>query len=158
MPEKSVDALLKEKKIFEIVNPRLVQAPPDISIHEAIRLMQERRSSYIVVADNKKAVGIFTETDVTRKILEHDVDWSRPVRDFMTPAPAVLHPEDTVAAAIDLMGQRRFYHIPLVNENEELVNVISVRTLIRFLAELYPAEILNLPPAPDQIMETREGG
>lgn len=158
MPEKSVDALLKEKKISEIVNPRLVQAPPDISIQEAIRLMQENRSSYIVVAENKKTVGIFTETDVVRKILEQNVDWTRPIRDFMTSAPAMLHPEDTVAAAIDLMGQRRFYHIPLVNEKDELVNVISVRTIIRFLAELYPAEILNLPPTPDQVMETREGG
>lgn len=163
MPEKkvaakSVDTLLSERKIYQIVNPRLVQAPPTFTVAEAIKLMQERKSGYIVIAEKKKPVGIFTETDVTQKILGRDVNWSFPVREFMTPNPVTLTMNDTVGAAIDVMGTRRFYHIPLVNEKGELVNVISVRTLIRFLAEFYPAEVLNLPPSPNQIMESAEGG
>ena len=155
---KSVDDLLKEKKIYQIVNPRLVQAPPTITAEEAVRLMQENKAGYIVIAENKKPVGIFTETDAVRKLLEQEVDWKRPVRDFMTPSPAILKMEDCVGDAIDLMGTRRFYHIPLVDGQGNLVNVLSVRTLIRFLAEFYPAEVLNLPPDPSQVMETPEGG
>ena len=155
---KNVDALLTEKRIYQIVNPRLIQAPPTLTLAEAIKLMQDNRSGYIVIAENKKPVGIFTETDVIRKVMEQPADWKKPVRDFMTPHPAVLTLQDTVGAAIDLMGTRRFYHIPLVDEKGDLVNVISVRTLIRFLAEFYSAEVLNLPPAPNQIMETQEGG
>ena len=154
----SVETLLKEKKIFQIVNPRLVQAPPTMTVKAAIEFMQKERAGYIVIADKGKPVGIFTETDVIRKILEQDVDWDRPVREFMTPSPVVLKPEDTVGEAIDVMGTHRFYHIPLVDEKGNLVNVISVRTLIRFLAEFYPAEVLNLPPVPNQVMETQEGG
>ena len=155
---KNVETLLAEKKIYQIVNPRLIQAPPTLTITEAVKLMQDNRAGYIVIAENKKPVGIFTETDLVRQILEQDADWNRPVRDFMTPNPVTLTMQDTVGAAIDVMGTRRFYHIPLVDEKGELVNVISVRTLIRFLAEFYPAEVLNLPPAPNQIMETQEGG
>ena len=59
---------------------------------------------------------------------------------------------------IALMGEHRFYHIPLVDDRGELVNVISVRTLIRFLSEFYPTEVYNLPPRPDQVMRTPEGG
>ena len=154
----SVDTLLKEKKIFQIVNPRLVQAPPTMSVKDAIEFMQKERAGYMVIADKGKPVGIFTETDVIRKVIEQDVDWSRPVREFMTPNPLVLKPEDTVGEAIDVMGTHRFYHIPLVDEKGNLINVISVRTLIRFLAEFYPAEVLNLPPVPNQVMETQEGG
>ena len=155
---KEVENLLEEKKIYQIINPRLVQAPPTISIKEAIQLMQDQRAGYIVIADKKKCVGIFTETDVLRKILEQDVDWNRPVRDFMTANPVCLQPEDSVGKAIEVMGKHRFYHIPLVNEKGELAQVISVRTLIRFLAEFYPAEVLNLPPDPNQVMKTPEGG
>ncbi len=154
----SVDTLLKEKKIFQIVNPRLVQAPSSISVKQAIDYMQKERAGYMVIAEAGKPVGIFTETDVIRKVLEQDVDWNRPVKEFMTPSPVVLRPEDTVGEAIDVMGSHRFYHIPLVDEGGNLVNVISVRTLIRFLAEFYPAEVLNLPPVPNQVMETQEGG
>lgn len=158
MPTKSVEQLLKEKKIFEITNPKLIQAPPEISVKAAVDLMQANKSGYIVVAKNKKVVGIFTETDVALKILDQDVDWSKPISEFMTQYPAVLRPTDSVGIAIDLMGERRFYHIPLVDESSNLVNVLSVRTLIRFLAEFYPTEIYNLPPRHDQVMDTPEGG
>jgi CBS domain-containing protein len=158
MSSKSVDQLLKERKIHQIINPKLVQAPPEMTVKDAAELMRKIGSSYIVVAKNKKVVGMFTETDFVQKILEKDIDWTRPISDFMTPDPKVLTPEDSVGSAIDLMGQHRFYHIPLVNAKNELVNVISVRTLIRFLAECYPAEILNLPPHPNQVMASPEGG
>jgi len=158
MSSKPVDVLLKEKKICEIVNPRLVQAGPDISLQEAIGLMQEKRSGYIVIAKDKKVVGIFSEIDVAMKILDRTVDGTRPVSEFMTKDPVTLNIRDEVACAIDLMGQGNFYHIPLVDDRQELVNVLSVRTLIRFLAEFYPTEIYNLPPKADQIMMTQEGG
>lgn len=158
METKPVEVLLKEKKIYQIVNPRLVQAPPELSIEEAVELMHGHKSGYIVIAKNKKVVGIFTETDLVMKILEKEVDWKKPVSEFMTKEPAVLKMTDSVGTAIDVMGQGPFYHIPLVDEKGELANVLSVRTLIRFLAEFYPVEIYNLPPKPDQIMATPEGG
>src|SRR3990167_3776195 len=158
MPEKPVETVLREKKIYQITNPKLVQAPPSITIKEAIELMRENKSGYIVIAENKKVVGIFTETDIVRKILGCDVNWDSPVREFMTKDPAILTPQDSVGTAISTMGQHRLYHIPLVDESGRLVNVLSVRTLIRFLAEFYPTEVYNLPPNPTQVLETPEGG
>ena len=158
MAVKSVDAVLKAKRINEITNPKLVQATPDLSVKDAIELMQQNRAGYIVVAKNKKVVGIFTESDVVQKILERDVNWSDPISKYMTTDPLCLKPTDLVGTAIDLMGEKRLYHIPLVDDKGDLVNVLSVRTLIRFLGEFYPTEVYNLPPHPNQIMETPEGG
>ena len=156
--KQSIDEILSEKKIYQIVNPRLVQAPPTISIQTAIEIMQSQRAGYIVIADRGKPVGIFTETDVIRKVMEKNMNWERRVKEVMTPNPVCLRMGDTVGQAIDVMGKKRFYHIPLLDEKGYLVNVISVRTLIRFLAEFYPAEVLNLPPVPNQIIESAEGG
>lgn len=155
---KPVETLLKEKKIYQIVNPRLVQASPDISVKEAIEIMQQNKSGYVVIAKAKKVVGIFTEADVVQKVLDKDQDISKPVSELMQKDPLVLNIKDTVGAAIDIMGDHRIYHVPLVDDRKELANVISVRTLIRFLAEFYPTEIYNLPPRPDQVMPTEEGG
>ncbi len=155
-----IQELVKNIKIGQIINPRLIQAPPEISVRTAIEIMQNNKSGYIVIADHqRKVVGIFTETDVLHKVFGKKTDvWSKPVSELMTPSPKVLSVRDTVGQAIDLMGKNIFYHIPLVDEKGSLVNVISVRTLIRFLAEFYPTEIYNLPPKYDQIMETAEGG
>ena len=158
MPTKPVEVLLKEKKIYQIINPRLIQSPSDITVKRAVEYMQENKSGYIVIADKKKVVGIFTETDVIRKVLDQNIDSSRPVSEFMTKEPVCLSPKDPVGKAIDLMGEHRFYHIPLIDEKNELTGVLSVRSLIRFLAEFYPVEVYNLPPDPDQVMTTQEGG
>ena len=158
MATKSIDTFLKAKKISEVVNPKLVQAPPEILVKDGIDLMQKCKAGYIVVAKNKKVVGMFTETDVVQKILDKDVNWTDPISKYMTKDPFVLKPTDSVGAALDLMGAHKVYHIPLVDEKGELVNVLSVRTLIRFLAEFYPQEVYNLPPHSDQVMETPEGG
>lgn len=158
MSAKSVEELFKSKKIYQIINPKIVQASPDISVGASTELMQKSGSGYVVIAKNKKIVGIYTETDLVRKILEKDVDLNKPVSEFMTENPAVLSPQDQVGKAIELMGTFRFYHIPLVDENEELVGILSVRSLIRFIAGFYPTEVYNLPPNPNQVMETPEGG
>lgn len=152
------DRRLKEKPIGEVVNPRLIQAPADISVQRAVELMRENASSYLVVADGKRVVGMFTESDVTRKLLADKSSWNRPIRDFMSPDPLVLRLDDSVGRAVDLMADNDIYHVPLVNEKQELVNVLSVRTLIRFLAEFYPGEVYNLPPNPHQVHRTAEGG
>ena len=154
-----IQQLVKNIKIGQIVNPRLIQAPPEIAVRTAVEIMQNNKSGYIVIADHqRKVVGIFTETDVLQKVFGKKDVWDKPVAQYMTQNPKVLSVRDTVGQAIELMGKNHFYHIPLVDEKGALVNVISVRTLIRFLAEFYPTEIYNLPPKYDQIMETAEGG
>ena len=157
-PTKSVEQVLKAKRIEEITTPKLVQAPPEISVKDGIDLMQKNRAGYIVVAKNKKVVGLFTESDVVSKILDKDIDWSKPIQEFMTADWAILKITDPVGQAIDLMSEKKFYHIPLVDDQGDLVNVLSVRTLIRFLAEFYPTETYNLPPRSNQVIETQEGG
>jgi len=159
MATKPIEALLQAKKIHEITNPKLVTAATDLSLADAVSLMQKNTTGYIVITDKKKVVGIITEVDVVRKVLEKGVNAKKTkVKEIMTADPFVLKPNDMVGKAIDLMGEHRFYHIPLVNEKKELVGVLSVRSLIRFLAEFYPTEVYNLPPRPDQVMETPEGG
>ncbi|HEX9780956.1 MAG TPA: CBS domain-containing protein [bacterium] len=153
-----IEVLIRKKKIYQITNPRLVQAPSSTTIARAVEIMQEHKAGYIVIADGGTLAGIFTEADVVQKLLGTDVDWSRPVSDVMTKDPAVLRPSDSVGKAIELMGRERLYHIPLVGDNKALENVLSVRSLIRFLAEFYPDEVYNLPPDPNQIMPSQEGG
>ncbi|MBL8024557.1 MAG: CBS domain-containing protein [Elusimicrobia bacterium] len=149
---------LKDKKIGEIINPRLIQAAPIISIGRAVEIMRENNSAYIVVSEKKRVVGMFTESDISQKIFNKDVDWAQPIREFMSVDPVVLRQDDPVGRAVELMAENDCYHIPLVNEKQELVNVLSVRTLIRFLAEFYPAEVYNIPPNPHQIAPRAEGG
>lgn len=155
---KKIEELLREKKIFQVINDRVVQSPPTISLKEAIQQMQFYRSGYIILTQDGIVVGVFTETDVVQRILGHNVDLNRPVSEFMTSMLHTLSPQASVGEAIDLMAQKHIYHLPLTDENRRYMGMLSVRTLIRFLAAYYPTEIYNLPPNPQQISQSMEGG
>ncbi|MCM8794574.1 MAG: CBS domain-containing protein [Candidatus Omnitrophica bacterium] len=158
MPERPINELLKEKTVLLVTHKLCVQGSPDIPVEEAMELMRANKSGYIVLVEGEKPVGIFTETDVVLKVLGQPVDRSKPVRNFMLSNPQVLTRAATVGEAIDLMAKNRIYHIPIVDEEGRLAGIISVRSVIKFLAEFYPTEVYNLPPDPDQIMRTAEGG
>jgi CBS domain-containing protein len=69
-----------------------------------------------------------------------------------------LHLEETVRDAIALMQTGRYRNVPLLDEEDHLVGVIRPTDILKYLAEAFPEELLNLPPRPHQKMEKPEGG
>jgi CBS domain-containing protein len=86
------------------------------------------------------------------------VDVDAPVEGFMNTNPNTLRLEQTVLDALVLMQSRRFRNVPLVDEDRRLVGVIRQVDILKFLAESFPEELLNLPPRPHQRMQQAEGG
>ena len=155
-----IEKLLKERKIGSISLPKPIQCSKDKMLGDAIRIMQEEKSGYVVVTDQDRVLGIFTEKDFTLNILEKEALLEDSVVKYINASIPVLTLDDSVDQAIDLMYDYEYRHLILVNNLEErkLAGVLSARSIIRFLAEHYPAEVLNLPPRSGQISATREGG
>ncbi len=159
MPAKTIEEILKETRIYEILRPKLVTAHPDITLQQALDLMHKEKSGYIVVADvHLRVVGMFTERDVLMKVLKKGVSLSEPLSKYMTKEPATLSKKDTVGTAINFMREHNVRHIPLVDDVGQMNGILSIRTVVNFLAELFPTEVFNLPPNADQVHETVEGG
>lgn len=155
---KKIEELLREGKIGSLKRPKAFSVPKDTLAEEAVRIMQENRNGYVVVVDeNNKALGIFTEKDVTLHILLKEADLKVPVTRYLKGLRA-LTLNDSVGTAVDLMHTYQYRHIPLVDDKGILMGILSARAIIRFLAENFPAEVLNLPPRSGQISLTREGG
>ncbi len=133
-------------------------ALPSISLKDVLDIMHTERAGYIVIADeHSKVVGMFTEREVLMKVLRPGVDLKEPVSKYMRTDVHSLKKSDTVGTAIDVMNEFGIRHVPLVDEFGQVCGVLSIRTLVTFLAELFPTEVFNLPPRP-QIHETVEGG
>ena len=158
-PVKTIEDILKETKIYQILRPKCVNSSPDISLQEALDLMHREKSGYIVVRDEHlRVLGMFTERDVLMKVMHPGVNLSEPVKKYMNTELVELSKSDTVGTAIDAMKKYNIRHIPLVDESGQMTGVLSVRTIANFLSELFPTEIFNLPPKADQTFHTAEGG
>jgi CBS domain-containing protein len=76
----------------------------------------------------------------------------------MTTQPHHLHLEDTVRDALALMQTGRYRNVPLLDDDDTLQGVIRPLDVLKYVAEAFPEELLNLPPRPHQTMHRAEGG
>lgn len=160
MPPKNIEEVLRETKIYQILRPKLVMATPQTTLKEALHIMRTERAGYLVIADeHSKLQGMFTEREVLMKVLgRKEVSLDSPVSEYMRTDLHTLTKTDTIERALFLMNEFNIRHIPLLDDFGQVCGILSVRTIIRFLAELFPEEIFNLPPKADQLHETAEGG
>jgi CBS-domain-containing membrane protein len=75
----------------------------------------------------------------------------------MTTEPKTLDLDDTIRDAIVLMETGRYRNVPMIDEERRLVGVVRQSDIIKYLAESFPEELLNLPPRPHQRMKAPEG-
>ena len=68
----------------------------------------------------------------------------------MTTTPHHLHLEETVRDAIELMQTGRYRNVPLLDDDGHPQGVIRPQDILKYLAEAFPEELLNLPPRPHQ--------
>ena len=72
--------------------------------------------------------------------------------------PHTAHVEDSLDTAVLDMAQGGYRHIPIVDDQNHSVGIVSIRHIISYLVEHFPQEILTLPPAPIRnAMKAREG-
>jgi len=149
------DFLRRPLTTLELADPTLVS--PDARLGDVIATMRERGDSCALVADDGRLLGIVTERDVLCRFIEPSIDWSQPVRAVMTPDPETLDCEEPINAAIRLINEHDFRTVPMT-VNGSVRGLVRLGDLLRHIAELFPEEVLNLPPRPDQRMEKPEGG
>jgi CBS domain-containing protein len=149
-----------------------VTAGPDVPIAQVVRDMAARRTGCALIqadgendggggkgvaAQRGSLLGIFTERDFVNRVVAAGLDVTRPVGDVMTPDPKTLRPGDSVQRAVELMGTGGYRHVPVMADDGQPIGVLSVREIIHYLVEYFPAKVYNLPPTPDQTQPAREG-
>jgi CBS domain-containing protein len=156
-----VPSLADEKlKVLSRRDPVTVR--PGTSLAECVAAIQRSGTgdSVFVTTPEGRLAGVLTERDIFGRLVGPggDVDLDRPVESLMTTKPHTLTLEQSVRDAIDLMQTGRYRNLPIVDGEGLLVGVVRPQDVLKYLAEAFPEELLNLPPRPHQQMEQPEGG
>ncbi len=117
---------------------------PDNSVTECVRVMSAYRIGALMVLDGERLIGIFTERDALNRVLAAGLDpVSTRVSSVMTPDPFCISPGTTVAEAMELVTQRRFRHLPVVEDGKVLA-VVSSGDLTHWLVKDRVGEVQEL--------------
>ncbi len=137
----------------------LVTAPPGMSIAKVVESMQEHAIGAILIVEHDKLVGIVTERDLMMKVLGSGGDPAkRAVREIMTPDPQTLMREDQIAYLLNAMRVGGFRHVPIVDESGRPTNLISLRDVLAYIVDNFPAEVINLRSEPFRGVSPEYGG
>jgi CBS domain-containing protein len=150
---------IADERLHVLSRRQPVTVPPGTSLAECIRAIQRTRTgdSVFVCDPSGRLLGVLTERDIFARLVGGNVDLSQPVESLMTTEPMTLDLDQTIRDAILLMQTGRYRNVPLVDATGQLVGVVRQSDIIKYLAESFPEELLNLPPRPHQRMKEPEG-
>jgi CBS domain-containing protein len=133
------------KNILDLKPAKTVfSVPPDVTVYRAIELMCEKNIGGLVIVEEEKLVGIFTERDYARKlILKGKSSKDTLIRELMTPNPITVRTDSTVEDCMKIMTDKKIRHLPVV-DGDQLVGVISIGDLVRQIIEEQKFIIENL--------------
>jgi CBS domain-containing protein len=128
----SLSVLCESIGTIGLQEPEIVRT--GTSIEECVQKLKEsKRGSLVVVNASGKLVGIFTERDCVRKLFCTTPCFQDPIETVMTPDPVREHALATIAFALTLMSHGGFRHLPIVDEDDSPIGILSVKEVMDFL-------------------------
>lgn len=135
--------------------PRFLDASEPVSV--AVELMRREKVGCLLVTQNDRLEGIFTEKDLLTRVLARGRSLDTPMAACMTPKPTVISPKDCVRTAIRRMESGGYRRLPVVDDAGRPVGILSVKQVVHYLAEHFPALVYNQPPLANQYPDMAEG-
>ena len=104
---------------------------PDTTVLVALQLMADRKIGALLVLDEEKLVGVFSERDYARKvILEGKSSKDTPVSDIMSSPIVCVVPDQTTEQCMSLMTEKRVRHLPVI-DGEKVIGIISIGDVVK---------------------------
>ncbi len=128
--ETTVRDILKAKKIEEVKTIN-----PDDSVLNALKIMDRHNIGALVVTENKKILGLFSERDYARKVaLKNRGSNTTKVHEIMESKVFYVLPTDTAEECMALMTAKRIRHLPVM-EDQTLVGLVSIGDIVKAVVE-----------------------
>ncbi len=135
-----LEQALAEKTVAAIQHQPYVSVTPDTPISEAVRKLAGLHVACLLVEENGKLQGVFTDRNVLEHVAqEYDQIKDHPVREVMTPNPVYVYETDKAAAALSVMALCGFRHVPVLDLEEHIVGIASPQRVTDFLQKHFQA-------------------
>ena len=136
--------MTKVKLLLDGKGSNIWSVHPDDTVLDAIKLLAQKDIGALIVIENDKPVGIFTERDYARKVyLRGKSSLDTAVREIMVAPVICVSPDQTVNECMALMTEKRFRHLPVVID-EKLVGMVSIGDLVKSVIDDQKFEIEQL--------------
>jgi CBS domain-containing protein len=108
------------------------------SVRSVLAQMAEHNIACVVVVEDNKPIGIFSERDVLDKLADrYALVVDEPVRKYMTADPYIAYETDSPAQVLNVMGSGGFRHVPVVDVDNNVVGMVGARRMTAYLQQYF---------------------
>ena len=135
---KSIDKIVTEIPVKEIMSPVTFNLHEDDSASTAIKVMATKDVSGVLVCnDDKMPCGIVSNTDIVRKIAYKNKSPGKvKLKDIMSKKIVTISPETSIAHTSNLMEKHDISRIPIIKD-KKIVGLVSKTDLVEKLNDIY---------------------
>lgn len=128
-----------------------------VTVADAVELMRAEKVGCLLVTRMGELTGIFTERDLLSRVLAVSKPMSTRLASAMTRGPVSVAENDPIRTAVLRMQSGGYRHLPVVDEGNRPVGVLSAKRIVHYLVEHFPSTVYNQPPDPQAYPPSREG-
>ncbi len=123
----NIESLLHQK------SPAIASVSPNDTVFDAIKLMSDKNIGALLVMNDDRLVGMFSERDYTRKVvLKGKSSKSTAVREIISTPVISVRPGQTIEECMRLMTEHRVRHLPVL-EGDKVVGIVSIGDLVNWI-------------------------
>jgi CBS domain-containing protein len=121
--------------ILQVKGNDVYTVKKETPIIDVLDLMAEKGIGAVLVLEDEKIAGIFSERDFARKVVKtRTLSLDIPVSELMTKDVFVISPDETIDECMALMSSTRIRHLPVIKD-EKLVGLVSIGDVVRISIE-----------------------
>lgn len=123
------------RRILEIKGFNIWSTRPDTPVFEALQIMSDKGIGALLVMDDKKLVGVFSERDYARKVIlqgKHSKEIS--VSEIMSSPPIFITPENTTEQGLALMTAKHIRHLPVM-DGGQVIGIVTIGDLVKSIID-----------------------
>ena len=123
------------RHILQKKGNKVISISPDSTVFKALETMVEQNVGALIVMEQDKFAGMFTERDYARKvILKGKASRDTLVREIMSEHPASVTPDTTIEQCMAMMTEKYIRHLPVM-DNGQLVGLVSIGDIVKCMID-----------------------
>ena len=124
-------------KVSEIMTTNLTMAPASASIFQVMEIMVAEDVGRIIVTDDGVPIGIFTEKDVLKRVVNAGIDARKTdIKRVMTTPVRAVREETHIIDAFGKMYRGKFRHLLVRGRRGKIIGIVSMRRILNIAVEL----------------------
>lgn len=132
------------RQIIDQKGSSVYAVSPQVSVFEALSLMARHDIGAVVVTENGRLVGIFTERDYARKVVLKGLSSKdATVGELMTPNVCTITLSHTIDNVMNIMTENRFRHLPVV-ERGAIAGIVTIGDVVKSIIDQQQTTIRQL--------------